>query len=196
MKNSTKLIAFLTLLMFAVGVQTESKAQVLPEFGVKGGLNYTTFNDTENVEYKPGFLIGAFMNLNIPASPMSIQPEVLYTQYGAKADNADFEFDVSYVQVPVLLKFGFKTPAASPNVYFGPYMSFNTGAKVENNDGSINLEDNAKDTEYGVIVGAGVDVSKFRLGLRYSAGLSNVADDNFNDSAKNGGIALTVGVAF
>mgnify|MGYP001627887288 CR=1 FL=1 len=196
MKNSTKLIAFLTLFIFAVGVQTESKAQVLPEFGVKGGLNYSTFNDTENVEYKPGFLVGAFMNLNIPASPISIQPEVLYSQYGAKAEDADFEFNVNYIQVPVLLKFGFETPAASPNVYFGPYMGFNTAANVENNDGSINLEDNVNDTEFGVLVGAGVDVSNFRLGLRYSAGLSNIANDDFNDSAKNGALALTVGVAF
>ena len=60
----------------------------------------------------------------------------------------------------------------------------------------MNLEDSAKDSEYGVVVGAGLDVSKLRLGLRYTAGLTNVADDDFNDSAKNGAIALTVGIAF
>lgn len=162
----------------------------------KGGLNYSTFNDTENVEYKTGFLIGGYANFKIPMSPVSVQPEVLYAQYGADVEDSDASFVVNYVQVPVLLKFGFETPAAKPNVYFGPYMSFNTKAEIENDDGSLNLEDNAKDTEFGVVVGAGVDVSKIRLGLRYTAGLSNVADDDFNDSAKNGALALTIGLAF
>lgn len=192
----TKLTKIASLILLIAGLTIQLKAQVLPEFGVKGGLNYATFNDTENVEYKPGFLIGGYLNFKIPASPMSVQPEILYAQYGAKAEDADFEFDVNYIQVPVLLKFGFETPAAQPNVYFGPYMGFNTKAEVENNDGSINLEDSAKDTEFGVVVGAGVDVSKLRLGLRYTAGLTNVADDDFNDSAKNGALALTVGIAF
>jgi hypothetical protein len=196
MNSIKKVTTFLTVVLLTVGLSSKAEAQVLPEFGVKGGLNYATFNDTDNVEYKPGFLIGGYLNFKIPASPMSVQPEILYAQYGAKAEDADFEFDVNYIQVPVLLKFGFETPAAQPNVYFGPYMGFNTKAEVENNDGSINLEDSAKDTEFGVVVGAGVDVSKLRLGLRYTAGLTNVADDDFNDSAKNGALALTVGIAF
>ncbi|HAH51274.1 MAG TPA: hypothetical protein DF712_02155 [Balneola sp.] len=186
----------LSIILLTIGLSSQGKAQSMPEFGVKGGLNYSTFNDTEDVEYKTGFLVGAYANFKIPLSPVSVQPEILFAQYGAKAENADFQFNVNYVQIPVLLKFGFETPGAQPNVYFGPYMSFNTKAEVANNDGSFNLEDDAKDNEFGVIVGAGIDVSKLRLGLRYTAGLTNVAEDNFNDSAKNGAIALTVGIAF
>jgi hypothetical protein len=196
MNTIQRFCSLFIILLLTVGLSSQSEAQSLPEFGVKGGLNYSTFNDTEDVEYKTGFLIGGYANFKIPLSPISVQPEVLFAQYGAKAEGADFEFNVNYVQIPVLLKFGFETPAAQPNVYFGPYMSFNTKAEVANNDGSFNLEDNAKDTEFGVIVGAGVDISKLRLGLRYSAGLTNVAEDDFNDSAKNGAIALTVGIAF
>ena len=153
----------LSIILLTIGLSSQGKAQSMPEFGVKGGLNYSTFNDTEDVEYKTGFLVGAYANFKIPLSPVSVQPEIL---------------------------------GAQPNVYFGPYMSFNTKAEVANNDGSFNLEDDAKDNEFGVIVGAGIDVSKLRLGLRYTAGLTNVAEDNFNDSAKNGAIALTVGIAF
>lgn len=196
MKTVQKYSSILCVLILTVGISTQSKSQSLPEFGVKGGLNYSTFNDTDNVEYKTGFLVGGYANFNIPASPVSVQPELLFAQYGAEVENSDATFVVNYIQVPVLLKFGFDLPAASPNVYFGPYMSFNTKAEIENNDGALNLEDNAKDTTFGVVVGAGVDVSKLRFGLRYTAGLTNVADDNFNDSAKNGALALTVGVAF
>lgn len=196
MKTIQRFCSLFIILILTVGLSSQSKAQSLPEFGVKGGLNYSTFNDTENVEYKTGFLIGGYANFKIPMSPVSVQPEVLYAQYGADVEDSDASFVVNYVQVPVLLKFGFETPAAKPNVYFGPYMSFNTKAEIENDDGSLNLEDNAKDTEFGVVFGAGVDVSKIRLGLRYTAGLSNVADDDFNDSAKNGALALTIGLAF
>lgn len=196
MKTVKKCSSLLALMILTLGLSSQIYGQSLPEFGVKGGLNYATFNDTDDVEYSTGFLIGAYANFKIPLSPVSVQPEILYAQYGAKAENADFEFNVDYVQIPVLLKFGFETPGAQPNVYFGPYMSFNTKAEVANNDGSFNLEDDAKDTEFGVVVGAGIDVSKLRLGLRYTAGLTNVAEDNFNDSAKNGAIALTIGLAF
>lgn len=196
MKTITKLTAFLSILFLTIGFSIQSKAQSLPEFGIKGGLNYATFNDANNVEYKTGFLIGGYANFKIPLSPVSIQPEVLYSQYGANIEDSDARYIVNYIQVPVLLKFGFELPAASPNVYFGPYMSFNTKAEVENNDGALNLEDNVNDTEFGVVVGAGLDVSKIRLGLRYTAGLTNVANDDFDTSAKNGAIALTVGIAF
>ena len=196
MKTIIKLRTLLTILLLTVGFSTLSTAQSLPEFGIKGGLNYSTFNDTDGFEYKTGFLIGGYANFKIPLSPVSVQPEVIYAQYGANINNSDAQVVVNYIQVPVLLKFGFELPAVSPNVYFGPYMSFNTKAEIKNNDGSLNLEDNVNDTEYGVVVGAGLDVSKIRLGLRYTAGLTNVANDNFNPSAKNGAIALTVGIAF
>jgi hypothetical protein len=196
MKTIIKLRTLLTILLLTVGFTTLSTAQSLPEFGIKGGFNYSTFNDTDNVEYKGGFLVGAYANFKIPASPISVQPEVLFAQYGANVEDSEARFIVNYVQIPVLLKFGFDLPAASPNVYFGPYMSFNTKAEIENNNGALNLEDSANDTEYGVVVGAGLDVSKIRLGLRYTAGLTNVADDSFDSSAKNGAIAFTVGIAF
>jgi hypothetical protein len=196
MNTLQRFSSLLTVLILTIGLTTQVSAQSLPEFGVKGGLNYSTFNDTDGVEYKTGFLIGGYANFKIPMSPVSVQPEILFAQYGADVESSDARFVVNYIQVPVLLKFGFDVPAANPNVYFGPYMNFNTKAEIENNDGALNLEDNVKDTEFGVIVGAGVDISKLRLGLRYTAGLTNVANDNFNDSAKNGAIALTVGIAF
>jgi hypothetical protein len=188
----------LSTLLFAaiVGSASSAQAQVLPKFGVKAGLNYSTFNNTDNVDYKPGLLAGVYANIKVPASPMAIQPEVLYAQYGANIDQTDAYFRVNYIQVPVLLKFGFDTPGVKPNVYFGPYVGFNVKSTIKNGDGSLNLNDQVKDTDFGVAVGAGVDISKFNIELRYTAGLKNVANSNFNDDAKNGAIALTVGVSF
>ncbi len=179
-----------------VGTTTNSKAQVLPKFGIKGGLNYATLNNIDDVEYRPGLLIGGFAEFKVPASPMSIQPEVLYAQYGSDIEGSDASFKLNYIQVPVLMKFGFETPAATPNVYFGPYANFLINSEIANDTGSFNLEENTKNSTFGVIIGAGVDVSKFQFGVRYTAGLTNVADDNFSDEAKNGAFGITVGVSF
>jgi opacity protein-like surface antigen len=171
-------------------------AQVLPKFGIKGGVNYSTFNNTDNVDYKPGFVGGIYSNINIPATPVSIQPEVLFAQYGADIEGSDASFNINYIQVPVLLKFGFGLASVKPNVFFGPYMGFNIKSEVKNNDASINLDDQAEDTDFGIAVGAGIDISKFSIGVRYTAGLKNVANSSIDSEAKNGAIALSLGVAF
>ena len=196
MKKLHKIGALVLAAILAIGYTANTNAQVLPEFGIKGGLNYATLNNIDDVEYRPGLLIGAFAELNVPASPMSVQPEILYAQYGADIQDSDASFKLNYIQVPVLLKFGFPAPGATPNVYFGPYANFLLNSEVANNNGSINLEDNTKNSTFGVIIGAGVDISKFQLGVRYTAGLTNVADDNFSDEAKNGAFGVTLGVSF
>ncbi len=189
-----KLIAGSVLAAFLM-ISGIAHAQVLPKFGIKGGVNYSTFNNADNVEYKPGFMGGIYSNINIPATPVSIQPEVLFAQYGANIEGTDASFNVNYIQVPVLLKFGFGVAGVKPNVFFGPYAGFNIKSEVKNNDGSINLDDQFEDTDFGVAVGAGIDISKFSIGVRYTAGLKNVANSSLNSDAKNGAIALSLGIA-
>ncbi|MCP9291258.1 porin family protein [Gracilimonas sediminicola] len=194
MKLRQTIIGIVAGVFFVLG--SVAQAQVLPKFGVKAGANYSTFNNTDNVEYKAGFVGGIYSSIKVPASPLTIQPEVLYAQYGAGIENSDAWFRVNYLQIPVLLKFGFNTPGVQPNVFFGPYMGINLNSEVKNESGSINLDDQAEGTDFGIAVGAGLDISKFNIGLRYTVGLKDVANDNFNDEAKNGAFALTVGIEF
>ena len=86
MNTIQRFCSLFIILLLTVGLSSQSEAQSLPEFGVKGGLNYSTFNDTEDVEYKTGFLIGGYANFKIPMRPVSVQPEVLYAQYGADVE--------------------------------------------------------------------------------------------------------------
>lgn len=108
MKNKITILSLVTgvILLFSATVQ----AQVLPKFGIKAGLNYSTFNNADGVEYKAGFLGGVYANINIPGSPAAIQPELLYAQYGANAEGTDGKLSVDYIQIPVLAKFGFGAP--------------------------------------------------------------------------------------
>jgi hypothetical protein len=179
-------------------VGSTAQAQVLPKFGVKAGLNYSTFNNADNVEHKAGFLGGVYAKINIPATPMAIQPEILYAQYGANDENSDASFSVDYIQVPVLAKFGFGAPGVpvKPEVFFGPYAGLNVNSELEGGAGSVNADDLFESTDFGVVVGAGVQVTKLSFEFRYTAGLTDVFVDDFADGEKNGAFSLTVGINF
>lgn len=174
-------------------------AQVLPKFGVKAGLNYATFNNTDNAEYKTGFLGGVYVNINIPATPVAIQPEVLYAQYGSNFENTEAKYSLDYIQIPVLAKFGFGAPAVpvKPEVFFGPYAGFNINSEFDDGSGSANADDLFEGTDFGVVVGAGVSISRLSLEFRYTAGLTNVISESTQeDGQKNGAFALTAGIHF
>lgn len=196
MKSKITILSIVTglILLFSATAQ----AQVLPKFGVKAGLNYATFNNTDGVEYKAGFLGGVYAKINVPATPMAIQPEILYAQYGAKVENSDASYSIDYVQIPVLAKFGFGAPAVPvrPEVFFGPYAGFNINSEVEDPNISVDADDFFEGTDFGVVVGAGVQVSKLNFELRYTAGLTNVLADQYADEEKNGAFSLNVGINF
>lgn len=196
MKSKITILSIVTglILLFSVTAQ----AQVLPKFGVKAGLNYATFNNTDGAEYKAGFLGGVYAKINVPATPMAIQPEILYAQYGANDENSDASFSVDYIQIPVLAKFGFGAPGVpvKPEVFFGPYAGFNINSEIEDSNISVNADDYFESTDLGVVVGAGVQVSKLSFEFRYTAGLTNVFADQYADDEKNGAFSLNVGINF
>ena len=64
-------------------------AQTSPSFGLKAGLNVSSISDDgyEDSKAKAGFYGGVFMNAPL-SEQFSIQPEVLYSQYGAKVTSS------------------------------------------------------------------------------------------------------------
>lgn len=196
MKSKITILSIITGLILLISATAQ--AQVLPKFGVKAGLNYATFNNADGTEHKAGFLGGVYAKVNIPATPMAIQPEVLYAQYGTNSENSDASFSVDYIQIPVLAKFGFGAPAVpvKPEVFFGPYAGFNINSEIEGTNISVNADDYFVGTDFGVVVGAGVQVSKLNFELRYTAGLTNVLKEQYADDEKNGAFSLNVGINF
>lgn len=196
MKNKITILSLVTgvVLLFSATAQ----AQVLPKFGVKAGLNYSTFNNADGVEYKAGFLGGVYANINIPGSPAAIQPELLYAQYGANAEGTDGKLSVDYIQIPVLAKFGFGAPGVNikPEVFFGPYAGFTINSELEDAGFAVDADEVFKNSDFGVVVGAGLQVSKLNFELRYTAGLTDVFEDAYADGEKNGAFALAVGINF
>ncbi|HLR26344.1 MAG TPA: porin family protein [Fodinibius sp.] len=175
------------------------------QFAIKGGVNIANFNDTDaSTDSRTGLMAGATYGFQIPFSPVSIQPGVFYAQKGVKSSSTYGEGKVKldYIEVPVVAKFDFvlDNPMLTPHVYFGPYVGFNINAEAEasTDDGgsvSADFDDQVKKTDFGVVVGAGADISRFNLGVRYSAGLTDVYDVE-NASAKNGVFSVVAGINF
>ncbi|MFN1835595.1 porin family protein [Balneola sp. MJW-20] len=191
MKSSAILKSILTVFVLLAALQT-ANAQNLPKLGVKGGLNLTTLTNSDGVDTKTGFIAGIFTRINIPATPISIQPELLYAQMGAEVSGGTWELD--YIQIPVMAIFEFDLPVApiTPMVEFGPYLGVNMKADGRFNGQSVDFEDFVRDTDYGVMVGAGFDLSRFTLGARYTFGLADVFEDQLADGEKNGGLSILV----
>ncbi len=174
------------------------------QFSIKGGANFANFNDTDaSFDSRTGLMAGATYSFGIPMSPISIRPGVFYAQKGAKISEGSVETTtkLDYVEIPVVAKFDFilDNPMLTPHVYFGPYAGFNINAEQEisggDGAGSVDIEDQIKGTDFGVVVGAGADITKFNVGLRYSAGLSNIAEDGEGEG-KNGVLSIVAGINF
>src|SRR5690625_4303881 len=91
---------FIVLIGFlGVGIST---AQEL-DLGLKVGANFAEFSDVKGADLsnKTGFQIGAFAAIRM--GNVAIQPELLYSQQGAKFNHEKIELD--YVNVPVMLKY-------------------------------------------------------------------------------------------
>ncbi len=136
-------------------------------FGIRGGLNISTLTGDdadmlglplddltlEPTEYSPepivGLSIGGFINIPLNDT-LSFQPEILYTQKGAKYDlsytdtydwagstieeNLEQEFveKLSYLEFPLLLKATFSEEGKlRPILYAGPSIGFNVSARLE-----------------------------------------------------------------
>lgn len=200
MKKLLSLICVIALVS-AAGVTT-ANAQSPLNFGLRGGLNIANLNNVDDTDARTGFTAGAYFNFKVPMSPVSIQPEILYTQKGFEASGTVFGQQISattkldYIEVPVLAKFSFAPGPVTPKVYFGPYVGFNVKAEAEvesgGQSGTEDIKDSIKDTDFGVVVGAEVSISKLNVGIRYGAGLTKIAEDD--SDGKNGVLSIVAGI--
>ncbi|MCS3869842.1 opacity protein-like surface antigen [Chryseobacterium ginsenosidimutans] len=167
---------------------TRSSSDV--RFGIKGGMNVSSLSkdgSLDDQKSKIGFNAGVFANIPI-ATSFSIQPEVIYTQYGSKADYTllgtkySSATHLDYVAVPLMFQYNF-----IPNLYieagpeFGLMVSAKNKIKNESN-GDSSTSDNYKDSlntfNLGIGLGAGYYFTdNIGITARYVAGVTDVAKD-------------------
>ena len=182
--------------------------------GVKAGLNFADISDVEKLdtidkienETKHGFVVGG--HINFPLSPaMKLQVEGLYSVKGSEGNVAGGGFDVqkwenklTYLEIPVLLKFELPTPALKPFVYGGGSVAILLTAEERIRGEWYDIKDGLKGNDYGLVVGGGVELLGFTLEGRYTKGLGEVVDDpdphSLIGQTKNKVYSLMVGMDF
>lgn len=171
--------------------------------GIKFGVNLANvrgFNDsTTSSSQRTGIVVGGFMTFGV--SPLvSFQPELLFSMQGSKLhfsgsgveSNSTRKLD--YVQLPLLARFGNKgSDHASLYAIAGPTL----GVLVRATDNGTNVKSSLKRTDVGVVVGAGVTLTRLMFEARYTYDLvdfNKVADPS--GSHKNRVVSFLVGVVF
>ncbi|HLS12366.1 MAG TPA: porin family protein [Flavobacteriaceae bacterium] len=178
---------FIVLIGFlGVGIST---AQEL-DLGLKVGANFAEFSDVKGADLsnKTGFQIGAFAAIRM--GNVAIQPELLYSQQGAKFNHEKIELD--YVNVPVMLKYYL---IQGLNLQVGPQFGF----VVNDNIGKVfNEIAESNDFDVSGLVGVGLDLPfGIRLDGRYNFGFSDAIKSNSGGpSAKNSVFTLSIGYSF
>lgn len=192
----------------AIAVSSLTFAQ---QFGVKAGMNISSLSQEEGLDdqgSKIGFNAGLFMNAPL-AENFSIQPELIYTQYGSKYDDTvlngnriSFAKNLDYIALPVMFQYN-----ATPEFYleagpeFGLLVSAKDKAKNESDNDVIYESDNFKDRLNGFNFGVGLGAGYYftpNIGLtaRYVAGFTDIYKDgeNSGDAVKNN--VFQVGLAY
>jgi len=157
------------ILFFAVS----ANAQIFT-IGPKVGISNTNMRLGDAVdEYESGdaqysYHAGLFARINIAG--FYVQPELYFNSVQGEyisASNPDetFEFNRNKVDLPILV--GYKLGPIRLNA--GPVASFNTNTEVDENE----PVDQYKSAIFAYQVGAGIDISKITIDLRYEGNFSD-----------------------
>lgn len=180
-------ILTMVLILSITSVKGQSSDQNNIRFGIKGGLNISNMytKDVQDNNTLMGFHGGLFLKLPI-TSVLAFQPELLYTMKGSVLTYNSFitgkaSFSLNYIEMPLLAVINV---TENFNIHGGVYLASLTGVKITNKSSVdlFNFESDLKKSDfemfdYGLVAGAGLDLNKFSLGIRYEYGLKPVGKE-------------------
>ena len=180
---------------FAAAKKAAAESQI--GFGVKGiiGLENLSGSEITDNSMKVAFGGGVFADIKAGKTLM-IQPELEFVTKGCSFTGGS-SIDLAYIELPVLVKAKFGEPKskARPTVFVGPAIGMLMSAKA--NPGGVDIKDEMNSMNLSVVGGAGVDIDKITVDVRYDLGLSNLVKDAPSGvDIKTGNILLTVGYLF
>jgi hypothetical protein len=193
---------FIAALVFVALTATVSAQEFSPNYlGIKGGVNYVKiFGDgIVDIKHITTYAIGAFYQYRVNER-FAFSPEVYYSVMGAKVgdDGEDIEWNLGYIDIPVLFKLMFPTEnTITPCLYGGGYLGFLMSAKVNEHD----AKDSFKSTDYGLLIGASLDMGigggkqLLNLDVRYIYGLAEIQEEG-QINIFNGGFQFLLGWGF
>jgi len=171
-----KKLLFIVLIFFSAGL-TFGQLTV----GIKVGYDaakLSTNMDTITSNFKSGFQVGAFARIG---KRLFLQPELYYTTQGgvftSNTSNWEQNIKIGSMDVPVLIGFKLlKGDFINVRLMAGPMASFvvNKGiSEAGGITGPINTAD-LNSVNWAIQAGAGMDIWKLTLDVRYQVGLNQL----------------------
>ena len=202
----------LLVVIAAVLVAMSSSAQ--GKFGVTAGMNFNAASiDGIKTESKAGWSAGVTYAVNLPLG-FSIQPSLVYTQKNASLVAQDFGFlddvvasdlvqSVGSLILPVSVQWGPDLIVARPFFDVTPYVGYSLSNKLKGEaSGLSGVIDGKNSLEYGLGIGAGLDVWRLQAIVRYNwnfgtmGNLENFVGMETLENAVYGGISVNVAYFF
>lgn len=188
-----KKLALLVLLF--IGATQVSQSQI--KFGIKGGINYNSdsFQDVKDdvldgAKSKTGFHAGIWLEGDIPVAGLFIRPELVYTQLkngamyypqGKSAGGTEVSYSFRKIDLPVLV--GTKVLKIG-RIFAGPSFQYILDSEFSLGD----LKDvNTDGFSLGLQFGAGVEIGKLGLDIRWERALSDTETKFVNNNIIGGG---------
>lgn len=217
----------LLIIALCTGVFTTAKSQVYIQGGVNlANISTSASGETQSNHMLTTFNAGILGRINI-ASPLAFETGLLIDGRGAKSKNTSSgnnyytaKFNPLYLEVPANLVLRLPLQNNS-NIFIngGPYIAMGIAGKSKI-DGKVagvdfhssknikftstdpNEDDQAysklKRFDYGVNVGAGIDVGKILLKVNYGLGLAKInstqTDNSTNDKNKYRTVSISLGI--
>ncbi len=213
---------FIKLLFVAVilTVTAESYAQT---FGLRAGVNFANMlvkdeDETYSEDFKmnPGFHIGPTAEFPIN-DIFSFETGLIASTKGFKIDESESGFDYKlkanliYLDIPLTAKASYDVNFGKIYGAVGPYlgmgligkykseMSFGGETETDTEDVEWGSGEDAdlKRLDYGLTVGAGVEINGIQVGLSYGLGLANTSPDSEGDyKASHRVLSVSIGYKF
>ena len=185
-----------------------------PRFGISAGVTSSSTKikevDTKSISMYHAGIVG-----EIPlGGGFAIQPELLYQVKGMSLDKwgdssgneigNSFEAKVGYIELPVQLQWGPDLVAFRPYAFVEPFVGYQL---TDSGDGEAKvLSDHLQTIEYGMSLGAGIDISHFQISAKYFWNFGNVYKGdisqtgttikNLKDGNNFNGLAILLAIFF
>jgi hypothetical protein len=198
----------------ALAVPTVATAQ--SAVGVRAGMRWSELEAGSGAGSISSLALGGYYGFGI-SDRLAVQIEAVYGSRGGDAlrlgdgsldSGADpVRLEMTYFEVPLLLRAGFPGERLLPSVFAGPYVGFLLNCEVTPTDGDGRSCDQAdagqrfspRSTEFGMAIGVALDVligeSTIYVDGRYTLGLRPIQTGDEAFDARHTGLALTAGVA-
>jgi hypothetical protein len=203
----TKSMIFVLTALFAFS--TLASAQI--STGATVGMSFTTMRgDTPpGTQNTKGLITGVFLEYRL-SETLSLQPEILYSQKGAKSvrtstiQRREFLTNLNYIEVPLLLKLTSRTEEGSvlPGIYAGLAWGYavltRTTLEIDGARETEDIGEMIRSTDVGFVLGGEITVPagsiNLGFGIRYTIGLTNIS--SIGADGRNGALSVMTFVSF